>query len=689
MAKLTRVTDFLVRVKSKLVGSVERLLEDKLFDVLDAKDFGAKGDGVTNDTNAFIALEGALQGQTIDLRGRTYLVSKTFYKNVYVNGKWLVQGKQIPLNGELISSKKPAWDVNSVGMEGNAAIRFIPIAQGRGSIRTLQTFVYDPVGRTYFSNHNTEIDGNPTTVSIWNKYSSEAAIKNPSIDFMQPEDRLGHQGIAVQNTNGVTKLWTTAPNEPAGETTHGDFDFTVGGSHGVVRFDWKTNTAGEINKPSLFRLVEEGRVAGSSTTPTITLDGKWMIIRFTDGGDYANQTFRIFDMDLFEDEGDYSAMCTHEFTLNLLSVGGAETTSLSGFCSDGSHLYMYCGNTTFGQKQYLSSCDLLGKEVVKSVSTLGDTDLPRIIGNTPTFRESEGMHFVDFDGVIYPSVTIISEHSDVMGASRRTTLVYALGAGGKRKILDPVTSVCLYNQPEMQPHTIDVGVDAKNTSIKTMKFNNDQGTGHLYEWQRKGTTYLKTYMSTTNVALMSDNGADLLFGSFDEWKWKISQPGAFHPYKDDTFNLGVPAQRIKQIFCTNDVINTCDARLKTGLRDITKAEVNAFLAILNLPSVWRWLHKLDEAEGARLHSFPTVQAAIQIMEDNGLDWTRYSAFCHDVWEDKYDKDTGRLIVKAGDRYAFRKAELLWWCVRALTYQVNSFEGRITKLEESNAANQVS
>lgn len=688
MAKLTRVTDWLVKVKSKLEGTIERLLDDKLSDIIDVKDFGAKGDGVNADTSAFLNLENSLQGAILDLKGKTYLVSRTFYKNTYINGYWLVNGKKIPTNGRLLSYKKPAWDVHTVGREEDSAIRFIPIAQGRGSIRTLQTFTYDPVGRAYYSNHNTEIDSNPTTVSVWNKYSAESAIKNTSIDFMLPDDRLGHQGIAVQNKNGIMKLWTTAPNEPAGETTHGNFDFSLGGAYGVVRFDWKSNSAGEISNPELFRLVEEGRIAGSSTTPTITLDGKWMIIRFTDGGNYNNQTFRIFDMNLLTDAGDYSKMCTHEFTLNLQSVGGSETTSLSGFCSDGSHLYMYCGNTTFGATQYLVSCDLLGNDVRKAVSTLGDKDLPRIIGSTPTFRESEGMHFVEYDGVIYPSVTIVSEHADVMGANRRTILVYALGAGGKRNLSFPTKDLLLYDNPEMSPHTIGVGTDAKNQSIKTVKFNNDQGTGHLYEWQRKGTTYLKAYMSTTNVALMADNGADLLFGSFDEWKWKISQPGALHPYKDDTYNLGVPDQRIKQIFCTNDVINTCDARLKTGLRDITKEEANAFLEILKLPSVWMWLHKLDDSDDARLHSFPTVQAATQIMGDNGLDWTRYSAFCHDVWEDKYDQDTGELIVEAGDRYAFRKAELLWWCVRALLYKVDSFEDRLAKLEVGSATNQI-
>lgn len=55
MARLTRVTDWLVKYKSKLTGAIERLLQDKLDDVISVKDFGALGDGVSDDTAAFVA----------------------------------------------------------------------------------------------------------------------------------------------------------------------------------------------------------------------------------------------------------------------------------------------------------------------------------------------------------------------------------------------------------------------------------------------------------------------------------------------------------------------------------------------------------------------------------------------------------------------------------------------------------
>ena len=55
MAKLTRVTDAFVYVKSKLAGAIQRLLEDKMTDTLSIKDFGAVGDGIHDDTDAIEA----------------------------------------------------------------------------------------------------------------------------------------------------------------------------------------------------------------------------------------------------------------------------------------------------------------------------------------------------------------------------------------------------------------------------------------------------------------------------------------------------------------------------------------------------------------------------------------------------------------------------------------------------------
>ncbi|WP_250220204.1 phage head-binding domain-containing protein, partial [Escherichia coli] len=48
--------------------------------------FGAKGDGISDDTEAFVALEIDIKNRVIDLSGRAFFVTKSFIGNSYING---------------------------------------------------------------------------------------------------------------------------------------------------------------------------------------------------------------------------------------------------------------------------------------------------------------------------------------------------------------------------------------------------------------------------------------------------------------------------------------------------------------------------------------------------------------------------------------------------------------------------
>lgn len=173
------------------------------------------------------------------------------------------------------------------------------------------------------------------------------------------------------------------------------------------------------------------------------------------------------------------------------------------------------------------------------------------------------------------------------------------------------------------------------------------------------------------------------------------------PAVDNKMQAGSPGLRFTQFCAVNGTINTSDATHKRGLRNPTLAELAAFAMISRLPSVWQWIAKYEvEGDEARLHSGPTVQACIQIMEDHGLTWSDYSCFCYDEWDDEpatyvlqpatYDQD-GNLVTDeclvidtpartAGSAYSLRKDELLWWCMRALVAQHDNLEERVARLE---------
>lgn len=194
--------------------------------------------------------------------------------------------------------------------------------------------------------------------------------------------------------------------------------------------------------------------------------------------------------------------------------------------------------------------------------------------------------------------------------------------------------------------------------------------------------------------------------------------GNFLPSTNNTYNIGSSSKAFSNAYFNNSPTVVSDATLKDEPRDINSSEIAAFAEIARLPSVWRWLQRIkEEGDDARLHSGPTVQAAIDIMTKHGLDWRKYSAFCLDSWdavEAEYEEipaeyeevpvqpaiysNEGELLsgttlvlvresqkvlvrpeLEAGTRYRFRKEELLWWCLRATINQIDSLAETVNEL----------
>lgn len=166
--------------------------------------------------------------------------------------------------------------------------------------------------------------------------------------------------------------------------------------------------------------------------------------------------------------------------------------------------------------------------------------------------------------------------------------------------------------------------------------------------------------------------------------------GTVNPLADNSQSLGSSGRRWTAVWSLNAAIQTSDARLKTEPRQLKDAEFKAFSAVCRLPPVWRWLSRVHgdencEAEGqaARKHFGPTVQAAVQVFKDHGLEAFENAPFCYDEWEAEsatYDDEGNELTParEAGDRYSFRKEELLCGMVSALAREID--EGKAENAE---------
>lgn len=107
--------DYLITVKQPFPFAARRTQHDKNADILSAMDVsGMKGDGITDDSLAFEALETAVKDRIVELGFRKYKVKSLPVGNIYFNGMFVTpsieNGKSLVLsmgsNGAILSSTK-------------------------------------------------------------------------------------------------------------------------------------------------------------------------------------------------------------------------------------------------------------------------------------------------------------------------------------------------------------------------------------------------------------------------------------------------------------------------------------------------------------------------------------------------------------------------------------------------------
>lgn len=170
----------------------------------------------------------------------------------------------------------------------------------------------------------------------------------------------------------------------------------------------------------------------------------------------------------------------------------------------------------------------------------------------------------------------------------------------------------------------------------------------------------------------------------------------FYPGNDNVRNLGIASNRWATVFAGSSTISTSDARLKTPIKPLTEAEMQAGLAMAESIGSFHFLDAMAaKGEDARIHCGLTVQGAIEIMEDHGLDPMAYGFICYDEWPAEvvvyppgYDADGVEIqpgytevVREAGSIYSFRADELQYFIMRALLAEKVNQEAQISLHEQ--------
>ena len=120
---------------------------------------------------------------------------------------------------------------------------------------------------------------------------------------------------------------------------------------------------------------------------------------------------------------------------------------------------------------------------------------------------------------------------------------------------------------------------------------------------------------------------------------------AFRPASDNAYSCGTSGNRWSVVYAGTGTINTSDAREKTEVQALTTAERAAAKQLAKEIGTYQFLASVAEkGAAARVHVGMTVQRAITVMEQHGLDPYRYGFICYDKW----DAETQEVETIEGD-----------------------------------------
>lgn len=256
-----------------------------------------------------------------------------------------------------------------------------------------------------------------------------------------------------------------------------------------------------------------------------------------------------------------------------------------------------------------------------------------------------------------------------------------------------INSYVLSNNTVVDKQTNTASYSPAVNQLISTRFT-DTGVPPLYSTS-KGVAYAGTYMDefyTTAqtsqykyignftkpdiVAQRSklDTGAYILYlyntgsATTETFTW---QTGSYYPENDGAVNLGTGSRRWQTVYATSGSINTSDGREKQQIRTLSDKEKAVAVKLKSLIRAFKFNDAADKkSDAARIHFGVIAQDVKAAFESEGLIAEQYGMFCYDEWpEQQEEKDNnGNVVVPyrpAGNRYGIRYDELFAFIIGAM------------------------
>lgn len=201
-------------------------------------------------------------------------------------------------------------------------------------------------------------------------------------------------------------------------------------------------------------------------------------------------------------------------------------------------------------------------------------------------------------------------------------------------------------------------------------------------WDWRGTRVMRLDGMNSSYPVLSLTGSNVIFNSTGDGltlrnstyslSFFAGVTPSFFPATDNVLSLGRLSERWTVVYAATGTINTSDAREKQQDRSLSDAEKAVAIKIKGLIKAFKFNDAVaSKGDKARIHFGVYAQEVAQAFESEGLNAADYALFCYDEWGDSpavVDPETNKIIQPAqtaGNRFGVRYEELLAFVIAAL------------------------
>lgn len=676
-------------------GNTPRSLAAHFADIVNVKDYGAAGDGVTDDTEAVSAALASIPdtGATLYFPPGTYLISAAFsiakpvricgmatirQTTTAIEGSFIITGGPVSISGLIfdLAEKGGSDEVNDTAIMLNLGAQdvniedclFTGFVTGIASTTdNVEPFISGiNVSHCTFRDYEFGIlldDFIGASITQCRGYdikrtrtdtSQSSGYKPPHLVYVT--DRSGNpkrgltisdcyeygntysSSIKVRNVTGLTVIGNVSEGCVRGLELEKCYDFVFSGN--VVRN--KITSADDSISPAFnFRMIGDGVITGNTiSTGVITSP----LIRVTYNPDDTDQT-PCYRLKIADNLVSYQA--TSDSPTYLMYLNIVKDTIISGNVFH---------NTTESEP---SARSLIYATTSNSI----------IVKDTA------------YMGVVPDNSTILhvtADDCDDLRVLRNAALMP----------LDGNPSSSFTNCT----NTYEGGDDV-------IPVNNRASATGFHVYQNKGIGFSPTSSSGVIVGLAlwvadeeNTTRSEALRAIYTTSGPRIYSLGdggnrfasGLQPITDNTAPLGAASYRWTQVYAASSTISTSDEREKTSVAEPDEALMRAWGAVGFKVFQFKDAVEKKGTDEARLHMGVIAQQVIEAFAAEGLDATRYGLLCHDTWEAKeavLDED-GNVIEpaqEAGDRYGIRYSEALALEAAYQRWKLGKIESKLSAL----------